>query len=451
MDYPAAIDYILSFADFERSGRFQNRPDVAPMRALLHELGDPQDADGYSLTFHVAGSKGKGSTAAMIESILRAAGHTTGLYTSPHLYDYTERIQINGEAIAEDEFAALVSDELVPAVERAQFHLGERVLVTFDLLTALGFLAMRGVEYRVIEVGLGGRVDSTNVFDDTEVVVITPLSYEHTAILGDTIEEIAAEKAGIIRPSSTVVIAPQEYPAAKSVIEAAVASVVWPGLPADLRQVDVAAEYKWRVLSHGLHSQQVIIEGPLASAEARLPLLGEHQAENAATALAAVEAMDRRVPLYSDRTDIVRGLEAVRWPGRLEVIGERPLVIADGAHNAESARRLVQALREYFGAERVTFVIGASRDKDIAAFARALAPLAERVLATRANHPRAMDPALIRESFEGLGVPAEDVDSVPAALGRAIAATEDGGLICLTGSLFVAAEGRIALAAAGGS
>ncbi len=449
MDYDAAIEYLLTFADFERSGRFQERPDVAPMRALLHELGDPQDADGYSLTFHVAGSKGKGSTAAMIESIIRAAGKTTGLYTSPHLYDFTERIQINGEPIDRDEFAALVSNELKPAVERAELRIGDRAFVTFDLLTALGFLAMRGVEYRVIEVGLGGRVDSTNVFDDSEVVVITPLSFEHTAILGDTIEQIAAEKAGIIRPSSTVVIAPQEYPAGKSVVELAVASVVWPGLPDELRMVDVEAEYRWEVLSHDMRSQQIVIHGPLADIEVRLPLLGEHQVENAATAVAAVEAMDRRVSTYEHRSDIVRGLESVSWPGRLEVLRERPLVVADGAHNAESARRLVEALRKYFGAERVTFVVGASGDKDIASFAKALAPVAERVFAARADHPRAMDPARIREAFEALGVMAEDVDSVPVALERAMAATEDGGVICLTGSLFVAAEARRALVAGG--
>jgi dihydrofolate synthase/folylpolyglutamate synthase len=449
MNYPEAIEYLLSFADFERTGRFQERADLAPMRALLHELGDPQDADGYSLTFHVAGSKGKGSTAAMIESIVRAAGHTTGLYTSPHLYEYTERIRLSGDPIEQDEFAALVSDELAPAVERAQFLLRDRTLITFDLLTALGFLAMRGVEYRVIEVGLGGRLDSTNVFDDSEVVVITPLSYEHTAVLGDTIEEIAAEKAGIIRPSSTVVIAPQEYPAAKRVIHDAIAGVVWEGLPQELRSVDVAGEYHWRVLDHDVAGQQIRIDGPLASVEARLPLLGGHQVENAATALAAVEAMDRRVPLYSERSSIVRGLESVRWPGRLEVVQERPLVVVDGAHNGESAQRLVEALREYFGAEGVTFVVGAGSDKNVGALARALAPIATRVFATRADHPRAADPVRIREAFEALGVPAEDVDTVENALSRAMATTEEGGLICLTGSLFVAAEGRTALAAGG--
>lgn len=449
MNYAEAIEYLLSFADFERSGRFQERIDLAPMRALLRELGDPQDADGYSLTFHVAGSKGKGSTAAMIEAIVRAAGHTTGLYTSPHLYEYTERIRLDGDAVDEEEFASLVSNELVPAVERAQLMLGDRSLITFDLLTALGFLAMRGVEYRVIEVGLGGRLDSTNVFDDSEVVVITPLSYEHTSVLGDRIEQIAAEKAGIIRPSSTVVIAPQEYPAAKQVVQDAIASVVWDGLPNDLRSVDVEAEYTWRVISHDIGGQQIRINGPLASVEARLPLLGRHQVENAATALAAVEAMDRRVPTYSERSAIVRGLESVRWPGRLEVVHERPLVVADGAHNGESARRLVEALREYFGAERVTFVVGSGTDKNIGALARALAPIAEHVYTARADHPRAMDPARIREAFEALGVACEDVDTVPNALRRAIAATEEGGLICLTGSLFVAAEGRTALAAGG--
>ena len=427
MDYEAAIAYLLSFADFERTGRFQERPDVAPMLALLHRLGDLHLGRP---TVHVAGSKGKGSVSAMIESILRASGLRTGLYTSPHLNDFTERVRIDGEPISQATFARLV-DEMRPAVE-AQRAAGQNI-VTFDLLTALGFLAFSeaDVGIQVMEVGLGGRVDQTNVFETKEVAVITPLSFEHTAVLGDRIEQIAAEKAAIITPGCIAVLSPQPFPEAARVVREFAAKT---GVPL----VDVAAEYRWSVGEHDLRSQAVRIAGPGGAVEARLPLLGRFQAENAATAVAAVEALGRDIGCAA----IARGLEAVSWPGRLDVLSEEPLVIADGAHNADSGRRLREALVEYFGADRVLFIVGASSDKDIDGLAEALGPIAERVIATRAAHPRAMEPARIVEAFRKLGVPGEDVDSIKIAIQRALAASNGHRLICLAGSLFVAAEGR---------
>lgn len=427
MDYEAAIAYLLSFADFERTGRFQERPDVAPMLALLHRLGDPQLGRP---TVHVAGSKGKGSVSAMIESVLRASGLRIGMYTSPHLHDFTERVRIGGEPISQETFARLV-DEMRPAVE-AQRAAGQNV-VTFDLLTALGFIAFSeaDVSIQVIEVGLGGRVDQTNVFETKEVAVITPLSFEHTAVLGDRIGQIAAEKAAIITPGCTAVLAPQPFPEAARVVREFAAKT-------GVRLVDVAAEYLWSVGEHDFRSQAVRIDGPGSTVEARLPLLGRFQAENATTAVAAVEALRRDIA----HAAIVRGLESVRWPGRVEVLSEEPLVIADGAHNADSGRRLREALVEYFGAGRVLFIVGASSDKDIDGLAEALGPIAERVIATRASHPRAMEPARIVEAFRKFGVPGEDVESVTIATQRALAASSEHRLICLSGSLFVAAEGR---------
>jgi dihydrofolate synthase / folylpolyglutamate synthase len=427
MDYEAAIAYLLSFADFERTGRFQERPDVAPMLALLRQLGDPQLG---RLTVHVAGSKGKGSVSAMIESILRASGLRTGLYTSPHLHDFTERVRIDGEPVSRERFAELV-DEMRPAVEE-QRAAGQNI-VTFDLLTALGFIAFSeaDVSIQVVEVGLGGRVDQTNVFERKEVAVITPLSFEHTAVLGDKIEQIAAEKAAIITPGCTAVLAPQPFPEAARVVREFAAK-------SGIRLVDVESEYTASVGEHDLRSQAVRIDGPGSVVEARLPLLGRFQAENAATAVAAVEAVGRDIACAA----IVRGLESVRWPGRLEVLSEQPLVIADGAHNADSGHRLREALVEYFGAGRVLFIVGASLDKDIDGLAEALGPIAEGVIATRTAHPRAMEPARIVEAFRKFGVPGQDVDSIAIAIQRALAASSEHRLICLSGSLFVAAEGR---------
>ncbi len=412
-EYESIIEYLLSFADFERSGRFQDRPDVAPMLALMQELGDPHLGRP---TVHVAGSKGKGSVCAMTESILRAAGIRTGLYTSPHLHDYTERIRIDGEPVSRERFAELAA-AVRPAVERASDRIGERSFVTFDLLTAMGFLAFREsrVEIQVIEVGLGGRVDSTNVFHGKRVAVIAPISLEHTAILGATIEEIAREKAGIITPGCTVVLARQDHRQAGEVI-AGVAEA------AGARVVEVDAESVLRRFADRI----------------RVGLPGEHQLDNACTAITAVDALGLDIPdrAYED------GLAAVRWPGRCEVLREGPLVIADGAHNQDSARALRDTLTGFFGANQATFIIGSSADKNVESLAEELAPIAARVIATKTKHPRAMEPGRVRQAFERLGIPAEDVDSVGTAIERAMADTERGGVICLTGSLFVAAEGR---------
>ncbi|HUF53004.1 MAG TPA: folylpolyglutamate synthase/dihydrofolate synthase family protein [Dehalococcoidia bacterium] len=433
MSYDEAIEFLLSYADFERSGRFLDRPDLAPVLALLHALGDPH-LD--RLTVHVAGSKAKGSVAAMTDSILRAAGRRSGLYTSPHLHDYTERIQIDGEPIAQSAFASL-TDVLREAVD--SLDLAGRSLVTFDLLTALAFLAFRDarLDAQVVEVGLGGRLDSTNVFDEVAVAVITPLSLEHTAVLGERIEEIAAEKAGIIKKGCTVVLAAQPYGTAGAVVRSKADQL-------KARAIDVSDAYHWNVIEHDLRGQEVRIERKNGSLDVRIPLLGAHQAENASVAVAVADVLG--LPDHA----IQSGLAEVRWPGRLEVLRESPLIIADGAHNADSARRLIEALRDYFGAEEVTFVVGSSSDKDVPAFASVLAPLATKVIAARSAHPRAMDSAEIARIFREQGVDTENVDSVAAALESAIASAENDGVICLTGSLFVAAEGRAATQPAAG-
>lgn len=432
MTYDEAVEYLLTFADFERSGRFQDRPDVKPVLALLGALGDPHIDRP---TVHVAGSKGKGSVAAMIESCLRAAGFTTGLYTSPHLHDYTERIALNGESVSRDEFASLAVS-VREAVEEVAPALGDRRLVTFDLLTAMGFLAFRkdDVDVQVIEVGLGGRVDSTNVIDTKDIAVITPISLEHTAILGGTIEKIAREKAGIITSGCTVILAPQEHAEASGAVHDVAGQV-------GAHVVDVAAEYEWSVPEHGLHAQTVRIDHERRVVDARLPLLGRHQADNAATAVAVLDALHLDERRIGDDA-IIAGLANVRWPGRFEVLQEQSLVIADGAHNRDSARRFVEALREYARADRATFVIGSLGDKNVNGLAEEIAPVAERVFAVRSQHPRAMDPALLVEAFEALGVPAQACGSVREGVDNAMAVTPASGVICLIGSLFVAAEGR---------
>ena len=432
MNYRESVQWLLSFANFERSGRFTDRPDVAPMRALLRELSDPQMG---RRTVHVAGSKGKGSISAMVESIMRAAGYATGLYTSPHLHTYTERVQINAHRLSQEGWARHAGS-VRRAVESLTTDAEDRSLVTFDLLTALGFLAFReaDVGVQVIEVGLGGRVDSTNVFEAKDVAVIAPISLEHTDILGDNVEAIAREKAAIITPGCVAVMAPQEHAEAAAVIRGD-AQAAGAGL------VDVGATYRWEKLGVRERRQEIRISGPGKPVVAKLPLLGAHQMENAATALACVDALREAGAFIPDQA-VVDGLASVRWPCRMEVLRETPLLIVDGAHNEDSARRLREALAEYFSCDRAFLIVGASAGKDIAGIARVLAPIAEGVFAVKADHPRAMEPKEIAEAFWTAGAAASIRHNVGEAIDAAMAGRDGEAVICVLGSLFVAAEAR---------
>ena len=432
MNYRESIKWLLSFSDFERSGRFKDRPDVAPMLALVHELGDPQVG---RRTVHVAGSKGKGSVCAMVESIMRAAGYATGLYTSPHLHTYTERVQINGQRLSQEGWARHAGS-VKRAIEAMDHTRDDRSLVTFDLVTALGFLAFKeaDVGVQVIEVGLGGRVDSTNVFETKEVAVIAPISLEHTEILGDAIEAIAREKAAILTPGCTAVMAPQEYAAAEHVIRDTADA-------AGARFIDVRSTYAATSTSIENRRQVIRIEGPNKPVTARLPLLGAHQVSNAAVAVAVVEAL-RECGAYVPDASIQEGLNAVRWPGRMEVLSETPLVIADGAHNRDSARRFRETLAEYFSRERAFLIVGTSSDKDIRGIAEELGPVADGVFAVRADHPRARPAQEVAQAFRDVGVPTEVRQSIKEAIDAAMEASTSDGVICLLGSLFVAAEAR---------
>jgi len=433
VNYRQSIDYLLSFADFERSGRFQDRPDVRPVLSLLRRLGDPHLG---RRTVHIAGSKGKGSVAAMVESILRAAKLRTGLFTSPHLHSYTERIRIQGQPIEESEWARLMHT-LQDAAGSASPAPGGRHLVAFDLLTALAFLAFRehDVDCQILEVGLGGRVDSTNVFDTKEVCAVTAVGLEHTDVLGGTVEEIAGQKAGIIRPGAAVVVGPQPAAGgARRVIAEAADN-------AGCQTVDVAASYAWRRTSHDLSGQAFRLEGPRGALRLWLPLLGEHQLENAATAAACADALAQRGLSIADEA-IENGLADVSWPGRMEILRREPLVVADGAHSRESARRLRDSLTDYLSCRSAFLIVGMSADKDVSGLAQELAPVARRVIAVRADHPRAMPAQQVAAAFVQAGAEAEAGGKVAQTLEKAMATADGKEVICLTGSLFVAAEGR---------
>lgn len=435
MEYSEAIDYLLSLSDLERGYQASPNPvmNLDTMRSLLSRLNDPHRGRP---TVHVTGSKGKGSVSAMIAGILRRAEFSTALYTSPHLHSFTERINIGGEPVSPEEFAAgLGAIRAAIDAERESVH-GD--VSTFGALTALFFWLVRAqvprIEWQVVEVGLGGSFDATNVLDPPEVAVITPISLEHTAILGNTPAEIAKDKAGIIKPGSTAVVAPQHDPAVLQVIRERCIEV-------GATLVDVGALFEVVVQEKHPFGQSFRLIGPNGERAMRTPMLGFHQLQNAATAVAAAEAIRARGYTISEQA-IVDGIAHVRVPGRLEVMGQKPLIVADGAHNGESAEALARALKEYFSWRRCFLVIGCTRDKDVRAMGFKLARYAELIVCTQFRNPRSMDPYQMIQEIGFLGPPAVAEENVPDAIDTALAHAEEDALVCITGSLYVVAEAR---------
>lgn len=435
MEYSEAIDYLLSLSDLERGYQASPNPvmNLETMRSLLSRLNDPHRGRP---TVHVTGTKGKGSTAAMIAGILRRADYSTALYTSPHLHSFTERINIGGDPISPEEFAAGL-DAIRGAidVERESVH-GD--VSTFGALTALFFWLVRAqvprIDWQVVEVGLGGTFDATNVVDPPEVAVITPISLEHTAILGNTPAEIAKDKAGIIKAGSTAVVAPQQDPAVLDVVRERCIEV-------GATFVDVGALFEVVVQEKHPFGQSFRLIGPNGERAMRTPMLGYHQLQNAATAVAAAEAIRARGHTISEQA-IVDGIGHARVPGRLEVMGQKPLIVADGAHNEESAEALARALKEYFNWRRCFLVIGCTRDKDVRGMGFKLARYAELIVCTQFRNPRSMDPYQMIQEIGFLGPPAVAEESVPDAIDTALAHAEEDDVVCITGSLYVVAEAR---------
>ena len=440
MNYQDAIARLLSLVDHERSAATLPRQkriyDLRNVSRLLDLLGNPHCRPGV---VHVAGTKGKGSTAAMIESILRAAGSSTGFYSSPHLHSFCERIRLDGEPVSPSVFAELTASVWPKHIANAADpEAGPATL--FEFLTVMAFhcFADSRTDFSVIEVGLGGRLDATNVVTP-EVSVITPVSLDHTAILGDTIGEIAADKAGIIKPGVPVVVAPQ-FPDAMAAIETAATAQTAP-------LVDVARSAAWRVDGTSLDGQEITIRTPRDTYRFRLPLLGDFQGANAAVAATAVESlMDAGHEIHHDA--VIKGLSNVQWPARLEVLSPDPIVVADGAHNDHSVATVLATLKSSVPHQKLTVVAGFSRDKRVAAMVELLAQRADRVIATRSRHPRSMRPSEIIDEFCAHGFNSGRIaahDNVSDAVNAACADADSGHLILVTGSLFVAAEAREAI------
>ncbi len=430
MTYQEALDYIHQFVHYGR--RYQERRrDIGldRMRRLLALVGDPHKA---LHAVHIAGSKGKGSTAAMVEAILRAAGYKTGLYTSPHLHTFRERIRINGDFISREEVVQLV-ERLRPAIET----IGDPS--TFEVITAMAFLhfAQQDIDWAVLEVGLGGRIDATNVVQP-DICAITPLSYEHTDLLGHTLSLIAWQKAGIIKRGVPVVIAPQVEEARRVLLDVAANTGV--GL------IEVPKKWQVEPVDHQFDGQTFRAWPSDATNQVvtyRLSLLGEHQLINAATVLAVVEQLREQGAVISEEAVRI-GLRTARWPGRLEILNQRPALVVDSAHNKDSARKLYRALRGWFPDHRkFTLIFGASRDKDIDGMLEVLTPLADRILVTQSYHPRAAAAEeLLARVPEAARSRTEVHKEIADALEFAWRNAGPDDLIFVTGSIFVVAGVR---------
>ena len=435
MDYQQSIEYLLALVDHERytpaTPRQKRIYDLRRMSGFLELLGGPQDR---AHTVHIAGTKGKGSTAAMVDSVLHSAGYATGFYSSPHLHTFRERIRRNSLPVSEETFAALAS-ELAPISRRLENETDLGAATLFEFMTAMAFqcFANESVDFQTIEVGLGGRLDATNVVTP-EVCAITSVSLDHMAILGDTLAEIASEKAGIIKPTVPVVVSPQESEARQVIIKAC--------HDKGCQAIQVGQEVTWQSGSADSTVQEVEVLGRLSEYNLRLPLLGEHQQENAATAIAVLECLIERG--HDIRIDsIENGMAAVSWPCRLEVLGKAPFIVADGAHNVYSMETMLATLRKFFDYRNLIIVVGFSRDKGVAGMLNALAPVASLAIATRSRHPRSLPPAALAEQMQGVGIRnVEQADTVADALCLAGKWAGPGDLILGTGSLFVAAEFR---------
>jgi dihydrofolate synthase / folylpolyglutamate synthase len=431
MDYKESVEYIFGHTNYEMIPRVPHGEanyDLRRVFELLERIGNPHLK---AKSLHITGTNGKGSTSAMLASTLTAAGYRTGLYTSPHLLTMRERFVMDGQMISETEASAIMT-RLRPEIEAVDNKGSFGKLTVFEILTALCFawFAERGCQFQVMEVGMGGRFDATNVIQP-EVCFLTAISLDHTEVLGDNLTKIATEKAGIIKPGCTVISHPQKEEADKVIRDTCRGKGV--------NLVRVGKDVIVKSLSHDLEHQELEVTGRLGRYQVSIPLLGQYQLDNTAAAVAGIEILlEKGFKISKDQ--LSKGLGNVDFPGRMQIIHHRPFVVVDGGHNPGAALSLKRAIVEYFKPDNAILVIGVSNDKDIAGIVKELAPVFNRVITTRANNPRSTRPEVLAAEFVKHGIEAKVTESISQALTEAMATAQDSALICATGSLFVVGE-----------
>ena len=428
MDYPQAIDYL-----FSRIG-LGKKFGLGPMKAVLSRMGDPHTR---RRVIHVAGTNGKTSTSRLAGRILRTQGKSVGVFTSPHLQKVEERIEVNGRAVSPDDLAVAIS-EVAEAVE-AEVTEGGRALTYFEVMTATAFshFVRAGVDAQVLEVGLGGRLDATNVVS-AEVAVLTGLGFDHTEFLGETLAEIAGEKLGIVGPGARLVCGPipsEAAPVVERRARSVGAQVMWLGKDFGLRSATPRPGGGWIVSVDGLYGSYEKL---------RLSLRGRWQTRNLAVAIAAAEAWLGQ-GLDDDR--LRAGLAAFSAPGRMELTELDSLpVLLDGAHNPEAAAVLAGSLREEFGEGRWVGVLGVMADKDCESMIAALAPRLSHAVASASQSPRALDPQELAQKIRaGSDVPVSVCPDPSQALQEARRRAGKDGRVLVAGSLYLVGEVRTLL------
>ncbi len=419
MDLQAALEELYGLE------RFGIKLGLDNIRTLLSLVGDPHVG---LKAVHVTGTNGKGSVCAYVASVLQKAGYRTGLYTSPHLIRFNERIQVDGVPISDEDLLRLWN-RIQPAMRQMD---GERAVnrpTFFEVTTAMAFeyFRERQVDVAAIEVGMGGRFDATNVLEGL-VAVVARVGLEHTEHLGRTVDRIAREKAGIIKPSSRAVSVDQE---ALPVVSARCGEL---GVPLTVVGKDVIVER----ISQDLSGQRLRVRGDFGELEVHTPLPGSFQAENVGLAVAALVEL-RKAGVAVPDSAILSGIAATRWPARFQKIRTDPLVIVDGAHNGPAAAALASAYSDLFPETRCILVMGILADKDLASIAASLGPHARRVIACRPKSHRAYHPEEVASAFRAYA-PTEVVPSVADAIDRALAEAAKDDLVLITGSIYTAGE-----------
>ena len=431
MNYSETLQWIHS------TGRFGIKPGLKRMSKMMELLGDPHKR---IKVIHIAGTNGKGSTAAFLSKILEKSGYRVGMYTSPYLEAFTNRMAINGEDIPEDTLVEIVK-KMKPLVKEisADPELGQ--MTEFEVVTSIAFyyFASQAPDFVVLEVGLGGRLDATNIIENPLVAVVTNIGLEHTEILGDTIEKIAWEKAGIIKDSVSVVTAVPR-PEALRVIQEKCQEKHAPLF--NLRE-KVSIEKK----SSSLEGQAFDYVNPqgLILKDLCIRLLGEHQIINASTAVAVTEVLREKGFTISENS-IGEGLKAARWAGRLEVMGKNPLLILDAAHNTDGVKSLQKALQEQVEYAKLVLVIGILGDKALDDMLKEIIPMADKIVITKPDSPRAAEPETVAETAEKYTrLPIILEDSIPRAINIALSLAEPEDLLLISGSLYTISEARKAV------
>lgn len=422
LSYPESVRFLYALGNESRSAKLG----LETMQALLSRLGQPHLGPRF---VHVAGTNGKGSVCAMIESCLREAGFRTGLFTSPHLVEPAERIQINGRPVSQDQFVHAFQQ--VHQTAEAMIAAGELVShpTYFETITLMAFLLFRDLQAEIValEVGLGGRLDATNVVEP-QVSVITPVDYDHEAWLGKSLEAIASEKAGIIKPGVPVVLGPQRPPV-EALLEDRAAGCHAP--------VSKWSAWSASGLEMSAYGSRFLAVGPRRSLQIECPLAGEHQVANALTAIAALDPLD--LPAVA----IQEGIRRARWPGRLERVRRQPEIVLDGAHNPAGALALARHIRAFYSSRTVKLVYGAMRDKAVTEAAGHLFPLAEEVTLTAPGVPRSVRPEALASLVDHPRLRTEP--DVASALRYIEQSCRPDDAVFITGSLYLVGEARALL------